>query len=85
MAKRRKMGLREFAKVWKALPQSDQRFFSTLIIIVQALGYEKLHYHGTPRPLLRTLRKLDRNTVFSVRALAYCPECPAACRRLGKV
>ncbi len=70
MAKRRSMGKKELANAWKALPESDRRFFSALIILLQALGDKRLRYREPPAPLRRTLHKLDRTALFSV--IAEC-------------
>ncbi len=70
MAKRRSMGKKELADAWKALPESDRRFYSALIILIEAIGDKKLLYHEPSASLLRLLRKLDRNALYSV--IAEC-------------
>ena len=70
MAKRRSMSKKESSDAWNALPESDRRFFDAFIILLKAIGDDKLRYREVPMPLQRTLHKLDRNTVFSV--IAEC-------------
>jgi hypothetical protein len=66
MAKRRQIDETEFQTIWKGLPQSDKRFINALIVITETIGDETLRYHELPTRLERTLRKADRDTLFSV-------------------
>ena len=69
MAKRRSMGKKERADAWwKALPESDRRFYTGLIILIEAIGDKKLRYREPSASLQRSLRKLDRNTLYGVMA-----------------
>ena len=66
MAKRRPIDEKQLKTIWKGLARSDQRFISTLIVVTETIGDEKLRYHELPTRLERVLHKADRNTLFSV-------------------
>jgi hypothetical protein len=66
MVERRGMNEEEFRAAWKRLPESDQRFINTLIVVTETIADEKLRYHELPTRLERRLRKADRDTLFSI-------------------
>ncbi len=70
MAKRRRIGQKEIDAWWKDLPKSDQRFYGALILLMEFIGDNKLRYCEPSVSRQRSLRKLDRNTLFSV--IAEC-------------
>jgi hypothetical protein len=64
------MTQKEFKELWKTLPESDRRFFRSMIIIQDALGVKDLHYRLPPPELEKRLVRYDRHTLFSI--LADC-------------
>ena len=66
MAKRRRIGQKEVDAWWKELPKSDQRFYGALMLLMEFIGDKKLRYCEPSASRQRSLRKLDRNTLFSV-------------------
>ncbi len=66
MAKRRRIGQKEVDAWWKDLPKSDQRFYGALMLLMEFIGDKKLRYCEPSASRQRSLRKLDRNTLFSV-------------------
>ena len=70
MATRGRMSKREFDDAWKALPESDRRFYCALILLMDVVGDDSLRYDEPSTSRQRSLRKLDRNALFSV--IAEC-------------
>ena len=70
MPKRRRIGQKEVDAWWKDLPKSDQRFYGALMLLMDVIGDKKLRYCEPSASRQRSLRKLDRNTLFSV--IAEC-------------
>ena len=70
MAKRRRIGQKEIDAWWKDLPKSDQRFYGALMLLMDVIGDSRLRYREPSASRRRSLRKLDRNTLFSV--IAEC-------------
>ena len=70
MAKRRSISQKELDSAWKGLPESDRRFFTALIVLMETIGDKELRYSEPPAPLQRTLCKLDHDALFSV--IAEC-------------
>ncbi|MCH7924696.1 MAG: hypothetical protein IIC51_04100 [Planctomycetes bacterium] len=70
MAKRRRIGQKEIDAWWKDLPKSNQRFYGALMLLMDVIGDKKLRYSEPSASRQRSLRKLDRNTLFSV--IAEC-------------
>ncbi len=71
MAKRRFLSKKERdAAAWKALPESDRRCITALIIISRVLREQDIIYREPSASLRRSLRKLDRNTLYGV--IAEC-------------
>ena len=66
MAKRPEMTKREFKKRWKNLPEADRQFIRALTLVSDAVGDRQLLYHKLPLTTERWLRRVDRDTLFSI-------------------
>ena len=66
MAKRREMSDDEFQEQWQNLPESDQRFFVALGIVIHAVHDETLHYRKLSSRAEKMLQTADRNALFSI-------------------
>ena len=51
---------------WHALPPSDKRFLSTLIVVYETVGDDTLRYRELPVDLQRRLNEVDRHTLLTV-------------------
>ena len=65
MAKGQRKGKKGLDEAWKALPESDKRCISALIVLTHTIGDKTLSYREPSAALQRTLRKLDRDSLFS--------------------
>jgi hypothetical protein len=72
MAKRPKLSRKEPKAQWKAPADADRRFVSALGVIVEAIDDSTLRYCEPPVLLERTLREVDRDTLFSLVAECLC-------------
>ncbi len=71
MAKRRTPGKKISADVvWKALSDDQRQLFCTLIILIQALGNDWVYERKLPARLLKTLQRLDPQSLYAV--IAEC-------------
>lgn len=70
MAKRSRMTQKQLDQAWKAMPESDRRCICALILLSDAIGDDKLRYREPSPSRQRSLRKLDRNALFSL--IAEC-------------
>ena len=67
MAKRRTTFKRMNAdEVWKALSDHQRNWFCTVIVLIQAVGNERVLKRRLPAPLRKMLRSLDLLTMYRV-------------------
>jgi hypothetical protein len=66
MAKRPKTSEREFKACWRKLSAADRRFISALILVNEAVQKGRLRYHELSPQRERSLRRADRDTLFSI-------------------
>lgn len=57
---------KEFKKIWKSMPESDRRFFRSMVILQAAMGLKDLHYRLPPPELEKRLKRYDCHMLFSV-------------------
>lgn len=61
-----KMTEKEFKALWKTLPESDRRFFRTMVILQAAMKLKDLHYHLPPPELEERLQRYDCHMLFGI-------------------